>query len=284
MHDRRLSVSADEIDMDEPPTPPNGAAEKVKGEGVSATYVIDRKCTIPSDTNDHKVTIGMIPLETEVRFFATPQLEQQAYIQTRAVNNSEYTFLESETASVFIDGSFIAKTKFQLTSPKENINLFLGVDPAVKVEHRVLKDTTTKGKEGKMLAKKEPSKRLVEYRTILHNTKATAVEIMVVELLPRANDERIVVEVLQPTNLTVGEGELKVGGAMQNKLTNNVVFFRKLNAGDKLELPFSYSVSWPHDAGQVEVYDPPAGTIPPPASPPQETRRRPSIHMLVGSH
>lgn len=147
----------------------------------------------------------------------------------------------------------------ELTAPGEVFNLFLGVDAGVKVEHRTLKNTTTKGKEGKMLAKKEPSKKVVEYRTILHNTKAVPIEITLVELCPRTSDERIVVEVLQPAGLMPGDGpasgeaQLKAGGVMQNKVTNNVVFARKLNPGEKVEIPFSYSISWPHDAGEVDV-------------------------------
>jgi len=261
-NERRLSTTSHEaaFDIEEP----EAAATSVvlKDGGTSATFVIERKSTIASDSREHKVTIAMIPLTCDVRFFVTPQLEQQAYLQTRLTNSSSYPFLESETASVFIDGSFIAKTRMELTAPGEAFNLFLGVDAGVKVEHRTLKNTTTKGKEGKMLVKKEPSKKIVEYRTMLHNTKSVAVEITVVELCPRTSDERIVVEVLVPAGLTTsggndtpasGEAQLKVGGVIQNKLTNNVVFSRRLNPGEKMELPFHYSISWPHDAGDVEV-------------------------------
>jgi uncharacterized protein (TIGR02231 family) len=260
---RRYSTTALEADFhDEPEVTAPGPSVVVKEGGSNATFVIDRKSTIASDSKEHKVTIAMIVLSPEMRFFATPQLEQQAYLQARSVNSSPYPFLPSETASVFIDGSFISKTKLELTAPGETFNLFLGVDAGVKVEHRVLKNTTTKGKEGKMMvSKKEPSKKIVEYRTMLHNTKAVAIEITVVELCPRTSDERVVVEVLQPTGLTVGgndtpasgESQLKVGGVMQNKVTNNVVFARKLNPGEKMELPFCYSISWPHDAGEVDV-------------------------------
>lgn len=41
---------------------------------------------------------------------------------------------------------------------------------------------------------------------------------------------------------------------MQNAVTNNVVFSRTLGPGEKLEIPFAYSVSWPHDAGTVEIH------------------------------
>jgi len=260
---RRLSTTSHEaqFDVEDSESSPTTSVASKDG-GTNATFVIERKSTIASDSREHKVTIAMIPLTCDVRFFVTPQLEQQAYTQTRLTNSSPYPFLESDTASVFIDGSFIAKTKMELTAPGENFNLFLGVDPAVKVEHRTIKNTTTKGKDGKMLVKKEPSKKVVEYRTMLHNTKSVAIEITVVELCPRTSDERIVVEVTQPAGLATtgandtpasGESQLKVGGVMQNKLTNNVVFSRKLNPGEKMELPFHYTISWPHDAGEVEV-------------------------------
>jgi hypothetical protein len=104
--------------------------------------------------------------------------------------------------------------------------------------------------------------------TLLHNTKPRdSVEITVVEILPRSNDEKIVVELLQPKPDTLasshggghdgegggggkkgggassssasGENQLKPGTVMQNKITNNVVFSKTLAPGQKVEIPFS---------------------------------------------
>ena len=55
-----------------------------------------------------------------------------------------------------------------------------------------------------------------------------------------------------PHNVS-GEGVLRSGGVMQNTVTNNIVFSRTLGPGEKLEIPFAYAISWPHDAGVVEI-------------------------------
>lgn len=49
-----------------------------------------------------------------------------------------------------------------------------------------------------------------------------------------------------------GEGQLRQGEVRVNKLTNNVVFSRTLAPQQKLEIPFSYSVSWPVEL-RVEI-------------------------------
>jgi hypothetical protein len=110
-----------------------------------------------------------------------------------------------------------------------------------------------------------------EYVTQLHNTKAgESIDITVVELLPRSEDESIKVHVISPPQSSLatatqpstgsasvgtslsGEGQLKPGSVMKNKITNNVVFSKTLAAQEKMEISFSYSVEWPHEK-EVEI-------------------------------
>jgi hypothetical protein len=76
----------------------------------------------------------------------------------------------------------------------------------------------------------------------------------VVQLLPRTYDEKISVELVSPApssladaSSTTGANQLKLGSVMKNKITNNIVFAKKLASQEKLEIPFSYTVQWPHD-------------------------------------
>jgi len=90
---------------------------------------------------------------------------------------------------------------------------------------------------------------------------AAFAQITVVELLPRSSDEKIVVDLIAPPPTAFaaqgsvsasgggalsGEGQLKAGGVMRNKITNNVVFALNLKPQQKIELPFQCVVSRPH--------------------------------------
>jgi hypothetical protein len=247
----------------------------------STVFTVERAMTIKADNKEHKCTIAVVPRPATFRLFATPELEELAYIQARGVNNAALTFLASERVSVFLAGSFITKTPLRMTSPGEAFTVFLGVEAAVKVEHKTIQNVKTAGgvKTG-LLQGKTKSTRLVEYRTLLHNSLARPVEITVVHLMPRAASDQIVVTLLKPPRNEVpvsgtpaaaaaavagggaksdenaaGEAALGANSVMQNKITNNVVFTRTLAPQSKQELAFSYEVVWPHDAetGDVEV-------------------------------
>jgi uncharacterized protein (TIGR02231 family) len=237
-------------------------AKVAESGGGSSTFQIERKTTVQSDSKDHKVCIALLELSPRFRYFATPALEAKAYLQVQAVNTSAFTLLKSESVAVFFDGSFVCSTHIKGISPGESFSVFLGADAAVKVEHKLLKKSSNEGAAGSFLQSKKDSKLVYEYLTLVHNTKGTPIEISVVELLPRSTDEKIVVDVVEPAVLTAasaegvaahtGEGQLKLGSAMKNKITNNVVFSRALAPMQKIDIAFSYSVQWPHDR-HVEI-------------------------------
>lgn len=123
------------------------------------------------------------------------------------------------------------------------------------MEHKLVKKACGEGSAGSFLKAKSDASLALEYATLLHNAKASPVEITVVELLPRSIAEAIVVEVLEPASLRTdvseaatasSEGQLKLGGVLRNKITNNVVFSRALAPQEKVEIPFKYTAKWPH--------------------------------------
>lgn len=244
------------------------ATAAVEGGAGSATFVIERRSSIASDNKEHKVTVTILELAPTLRLFATPALEELAYLQARTINSSAFPLLESNRVAVFFNGSFVSTTAIKPTSPGESFMFFLGVDSSVKIEHRLIKKTANTGEKQGLMSfgakDKATSRLLYEYCTLVHNTRKHSVELTLVELLPRSSDDKISVELLVPAAATVktsgeagdaasGEGALKSDGVMRNKVTNNVVFTRTLKPQSKLEIPFSYSVSWPHDAGTGEV-------------------------------
>ena len=271
--DSEDSCSADELDMEGPPSPTSassGASKSKKAHISAKTFTIERRLTIKADNKEHKCTIAVVTCPATFRLFATPALEELAYIQVRATNGGDVTFVESRRASVFLAGSFITKTPLKNTSPGQSFIVFLGVESAVKVEHRVVKDVETTGAPKKLLRAKTDSTRVLEYRTLINNNLPRAIEMTVVHLLPRSQVDKIKVKLLEPPRNSVpisgesgskggsksassGENALAANSVMQNKLTNNVVFNRTLEARSKQELTFSYEIQWPIDEPKVEI-------------------------------
>ena len=76
--------------------------------GSTSTFEIPRLATIPSDTDTHKVSIGIINLTPEFEYESVPRKNAYAYIKAKVVNKSNYTMLAGP-ANVFLDNNFVAK-------------------------------------------------------------------------------------------------------------------------------------------------------------------------------
>ena len=99
-----------------------------------------------------------------------------------------------------MDGSYITKTQLKDVSPSEEFTTFLGVDPALKVEHQQIQ---TELKQSGWTSKQSTS--TAAYRTVVVNTKPVATNVTLVQLLPKSTDEKIKVELIAPTKDRVTE-------------------------------------------------------------------------------
>lgn len=240
------------LPMDALEAMPQVAQAGVADAGVGhATFVIERRVNIESDNKPHKVTIAFINLSPKFVYFATPELEETAYLQCRAVNTSDYKLLASPKVSVFFNGGFVTTTAIKDTSANEELMTFLGTDSAVKIEHRRI---SAKHSENKGFMSSNKQTTTYEYLTTVTNTKKTPATVKVVGVLPRSQEESITIELLQP-----GPGEIvreqdarTEDVVMQNPITNNIVWLKTLAAGQKLELRLQYAMSWPRNK-EIEV-------------------------------
>ena len=254
------------------------------GEAGATTFTIHRMVNIVSDSKPHKVTVTTSTFVPQMVHYVAPNVDASAYLQAKVQNTSMFPLLPSQKVSIFMDGNFISTSAIKQVNPGETFNLFLGVDPALRVEYLPCRtNCMTKGWLGSTECKQ------YEYCTILHNSKQTACRVIVAEVLPRSADEKIQVELVQPLSAalvrpadasvnvstdqdilsgleqfspqqlsagtavaTAGGGE--AGRAMcnwpndfvtQNKATNNIVWLRTIPAGDKAEFRFVYRVLWP---------------------------------------
>jgi hypothetical protein len=272
-----------------PPLPNNTDLTVSGNDAGSTTFVIPRKVTIESDNKPHKVTVTTASLTPQMVHYVSPALSAFVYLQAKTQNTSPYPLLPSQRVAVFLDGNFISTTSVKQTSSGEYFNVFLGVDPTVKVQYMPCR--TSQHVKG-WLSGTEVKKYF--YSTIVHNTKQRSVRMILAEIFPRSADEKIVIELLDPSpsvlvrassdtapilneqDLIAGldgfEGSVHGGGAggagaeggvapssqrqawprdfvTQNKFTNNIVWLKTLQPGEKTEVKFSYRVTWPQGQG-----------------------------------
>jgi hypothetical protein len=257
-----------------PPPPSSPGAEAIgAGDAGSTVFAIARPVSIAGDNKGHKVTIALLgSLKPELVHYCVPSMSAHVYIQAKTRNASPYPFLPSAKVSVYLDGNFISTSALPQTGAGESFLLFLGVDPALKVEY--LPQRTQNMTKGFVFGQQDVRKTF--HTTVLHNTKDMVVRCLVVEQLPISEDEKIVVELLEPaaaalsaksdaagTSATASDvaagflGDDHDGGSAGtapawpkdfvalNKKTNNLVWLRTLAPKEKTEISFVYRIAWP---------------------------------------
>lgn len=242
---------------------------KGTGEAGTTIFIIPRKVSIASDNKPHKVTVMVATFSPQLVHYVAPAVSSHAYIQAKTKNTSHYPLLASRRVSVFLDGNFVASSScIEQTSSGEFFYVYLGVDPSVKVTYTPCRSTQqTKGWISGTEIKK------CYYSTVLHNTKQKPCRVIVAEVLPRSDNDKVAVELLDPPasslvksadqamitserdvlgglDAFVPQGNSESSGwpkdfVTQNKYTNNIVWLKTIKPGEKVELKLSYKISWP---------------------------------------
>lgn len=246
------------------------AAIAGSGDAGSTSFTIQRKVTIASDGKPHKVTVTVQTIQPQTIHYVVPSVSVFVYLQAKAVNTSPYPLLASNKVNVFLDGNFISTTTLRQASSGETFNVFLGVDPAIKVDYMPCRMTArNKGWLGGTEEKK------YSFSTLIQNTKQQTCKILVVDALPRSSDEKIVVELLEPPvsslskptndgivssaeNVVSNLDAFTTGGntsdfVTHNKHTSNIVWCKTIRSGEKVEINFDYRVTWPSGTYTVDV-------------------------------
>jgi hypothetical protein len=278
-----------------PPLPHHSDLTVSGSDAGSTTFFIPRKVTIESDNKPHKVTVTNTSFTPQMVHYVSAALSPFVYLQAKTQNTSPYPLLPSDRVAVFLDGNFISTTSIKQTSSGEYFNVFLGVDPSVKVQYMPCR--TVQQVKGWLTGHTEVKKYF--YSTVVQNTKQRiSIRMIIAEILPRSADEKIVVELLDPAPASLvkassdtapilseqdviaaldgfegvsGGGTGGGGGdggvapshrtttaaatswprdfVTQNKFTNNIVWLKTLQPGEKAEVKFSYRVTWPQGQG-----------------------------------
>lgn len=236
----------------------------------SCSFTIPRNATILADNEQHRVTIAAIHLMPEMLHYAVPGMSDSVFLQAQTKNTSEYLLLRSSQVAVFLDGNFVSNTIFkESVSPGESFTNFLGVDASIKMTTLPLKSNSmTKGYFSKT------QRTRYERSFVIHNTKngEAACRIIFADTLPLSSDEKIKVEMVEPSAEKVSQrpeyaeitSEEDVLGVLtgseltgddlvlQCKATNNVIWVKTVKGGSKVTVPFIYEVSWP-EGSEVET-------------------------------
>ncbi len=160
-------------------------AEISRTEGVSVTYDLPGKLTLPSRSDQQLVTIATIATRAEFTLLATPLLTDYIYLQAELLNDSETVLLPGQ-ATMFRNGEFVGKGQMPLVTIGEQFTAGFGIDSQVRVAHE-LEDKKSRIQGGNRID-------TYHYRIALSNYKNTAVRLRLLDRLPYTDDASVKIE------------------------------------------------------------------------------------------
>ncbi|MBN2188850.1 MAG: mucoidy inhibitor MuiA family protein [Chitinispirillaceae bacterium] len=204
----------------------------VESGSLNAVFAIPGKTTVASDNQAHTVTITTRELPASFRYSTVPRLSARAYLKAKAINETDFPLLKG-ASSVFLDNTFVTNSTLENVAPGQEFWTFLGVDEAMKVEHKRLnrfeKDQGLLGKKRKVA---------FDYLITVTNNRKTEEEIVVWDQLPIPGDGDIKVELVEP------KWKENTAGLKKNE-TQYLEWYFKMKAGEKIKIPFKFTVEYP---------------------------------------
>ncbi|MHC4736828.1 MAG: DUF4139 domain-containing protein, partial [Planctomycetota bacterium] len=157
-------------------------------EGVSVTYNLPGKLSLPSRSDQQLVTIASVSAKADFTLIATPILTDYVYLQAELLNKSETILLPGQ-ASVFRNGEFVGNSQLPLVTIGGKLTAGFGIDSQVQVS-RELEEKKTRIQGGNRID-------TYHYRIALSNYKNTEVELQLLDRLGYTEDSSIKIELVK---------------------------------------------------------------------------------------
>jgi uncharacterized protein (TIGR02231 family) len=154
-------------------------------EGVSVSYDLPGRLTLPSRSDQQLVTITTVIAKADFTLIATPLLTDYMYLQADVLNESATVMLPGP-ASMFRNGEFVGRSNVPQVTIGEKFTAGFGIDSQVRVEHE-LEDKQTRIQGGNRID-------TYLYRIALSNYKKTPVELRLLDRLPYSDDASVKIE------------------------------------------------------------------------------------------
>jgi len=162
-------------------------------EGLSATYGLSGRVSVPSRSDVQMVGIADLELPADYYFVARPVLSGFVYREALVTNNSTTPLLEGP-ASVYLDGEFVGKTELPMVAVGQKFSVGLGIDSQLRTSRELVER-----KEERFGANKRITAR---YRLSLENFKGEPAKVRLCDRIPHP---------LEGAELRVTLGEMSHG-------------------------------------------------------------------------
>ncbi len=158
------------------------ASTRPRQEGLSVTYRLPARTSLPSRSDQQLVQIARLSLPGDFYHLATPVLTSYVYEEASVVNTSELVLLAGP-ASAYVEGRFVGQGQVPTVTRGERFTVGLGIDSSLRAE-RELVDRSESVQGGNRSVK-------FTYRIALENFGETTRTIRVLDRLPMGKEQEV---------------------------------------------------------------------------------------------
>jgi uncharacterized protein (TIGR02231 family) len=198
----------------------------VDNSGVNTTFDIDLPYTIPSDGQNHLVSVKKYEAPAVYEYFAVPKNDKDAFLQAKITKWEDFNLMPGQT-NIFYEGTYIGQASIDPHSVIDTMNISLGRDKKIVIK-RVMDE--------KLRSVKSIGTNVHEtfgYKITIRNTRKEAITIEIEDQLPVSNDKDIVLEDIETSNADHDEAT----GILKWKVT--------VKPNETKVIPFGYTVKYP---------------------------------------
>lgn len=203
--------------------------------GFVSEYKIPGPSTVKADGGEKKVMVGPFVTEGKTHIRIQPQLSAEAYLASMMTLKGEAPVLPG-VANLFRDGAFVGQSHLPLLRPGQEQSLFFGVDDQVAVKRRVMKDEKS---QAGVIARDQVLER--HFVNEIENLHGMAFDVVVLEAVPVAQDEKIRVDILKDKTT---QGYVADADNVKGLLRWNF----RMEPKQKKDVNVGVKVGWPADA------------------------------------
>jgi len=157
-------------------------------EGVSVTYNLPGRFTIPSKTGQQLATVSAFTAKGDFVMIATPLLTNYVYLMADIVNSSSSVLLAGPV-DMYCNGNFVGKGELGLITMGEKFTAGFGVDSQVQIS-REFKDKKIDTLWGSKVE-------TYDYRLAIENYRNSKVRLRLMERIPYSEDATLEIKDFQ---------------------------------------------------------------------------------------
>ena len=193
---------------------------------TTVNFEIEMPYTILNDGKTYTVDIKAETVPASYEYFATPKLDENAYLTAHVTDWQDLNLLDGEV-NLFFEGAYLGKSLLDTRSAGDTLDISLGQDKGILVKRTRLKDFSSR----QFIGSNKTERRAFEI--LVKNNKLQPVSITIQDQFPVSTDKSISVD------------DLKYDGAELDKETQILTWKLNLAPREERKLEMRYSVKYP---------------------------------------